>query len=160
MTSPAAYVASLPRKRMSAGVIFRDHVGAVLWVEPTYKDNWEIPGGTVEADESPWAAASREIGEELGLPGGLVGRLLVVDHVHAYDDRPEGMAFVFDGGVLDEVTISSLRPAPGEIRSACFLAVEQARPLVKPVLAGRVAAALDAVRENVTALCEHGVRVG
>ena len=65
------YVASLNRKRMAAGVLFRDHDGRVLLVEPSYKPNWEIPGGAVEADESPWAAASRELIEELGLDRSL-----------------------------------------------------------------------------------------
>ncbi|HEY9339368.1 MAG TPA: NUDIX hydrolase, partial [Kribbella sp.] len=44
---------------MAAGVLFRAVDGRVLLVEPSYKPNWEIPGGAVEADESPWAAAAR-----------------------------------------------------------------------------------------------------
>ena len=43
-TLPAGYSATLPRKRMAAGVLFRDHDGRVLLVEPVYKDYWEIPG--------------------------------------------------------------------------------------------------------------------
>lgn len=42
-----------------------------------FQSYWELPGGVVEANESPYAAAVREIGEELGLPA-AVGRLLVV----------------------------------------------------------------------------------
>ena len=34
--------------------MFRDKAGRVLLLEPSYKPNWEIPGGAVEADESPW----------------------------------------------------------------------------------------------------------
>ncbi len=62
----------------STGVLFRDAQGRVLLVEPSYKPNWEIPGGAVEADESPWATATRELIEELGWDRPL-GRLLVVD---------------------------------------------------------------------------------
>ncbi|TDC22670.1 NUDIX domain-containing protein, partial [Kribbella albertanoniae] len=80
----------MPRKRLAAAVLIRDAANRVLLLEPTYKLNWELPGGIVEADESPWAAASREVVEELGLELPL-GRLLVVDHVHAYDDRPDGI---------------------------------------------------------------------
>jgi 8-oxo-dGTP pyrophosphatase MutT (NUDIX family) len=47
-------------------------------VEPAYKGDWEIPGGTVEADESPHSAACREIKEELGLSR-PVGGLVVMD---------------------------------------------------------------------------------
>jgi 8-oxo-dGTP pyrophosphatase MutT (NUDIX family) len=61
---------------MAAGILFRDSRGRVLLVEPSYKPNWEIPGGVVEADESPWAAATRELSEELGWDRPL-GRLLV-----------------------------------------------------------------------------------
>jgi 8-oxo-dGTP pyrophosphatase MutT (NUDIX family) len=48
--------------------------------EPVYKTDWEIPGGAVEADESPRTTAIREIEEELGLVV-APGRLLVVDWV-------------------------------------------------------------------------------
>src|SRR5262249_19573019 len=96
--SPA--VPELPPKRMAAGVLVRGGGNRVLLVEPTYKPNWEIPGGVVEADESPWAAAGRELAEELGWAR-PVGRLLVVDYVYPDDRFPEGVMFVFDGGVID-----------------------------------------------------------
>jgi ADP-ribose pyrophosphatase YjhB (NUDIX family) len=74
------FIAALPRKRMAAGVLFRDRADRVLWVEPTYKPNWEIPGGIVEDGESPWDCATREVAEELDLRRPVTG-LLVVDHV-------------------------------------------------------------------------------
>lgn len=81
MTTPTDdFTATLPRKRLAAGVLFRDPTGRVLLVEPTYKDHWELPGGCVEADESPFAAAARETDEELGLAV-RPGRLLIVDWV-------------------------------------------------------------------------------
>src|SRR5438132_604987 len=92
---------------MAAGVLFRDTANRILLVEPSYKPNWEIPGGAVEADESPWDAAGRELVEELGWRRSL-GRLLVVDHVKPHDSRPEGVVFVFDGGVLDESDVDSV----------------------------------------------------
>jgi 8-oxo-dGTP pyrophosphatase MutT (NUDIX family) len=75
-TLPDGYSATLPRKRMAAGVLIRDRAGRVLLVEPVYKDYWELPGGCVEADESPYAAAERELKEELNIsvvPGRLTG---------------------------------------------------------------------------------------
>jgi ADP-ribose pyrophosphatase YjhB (NUDIX family) len=152
------YVAGLARKRMAAGVLFRDRDDRVLLVEPSYKPNWEIPGGAVEADESPWATASRELVEELGLDRPL-GRLLVVDYVLPQDSRPEGVVFVFDGGVLDKTDLVGLTFGDGEIRSAGFHTIEQARAKTKPLLADRLAVAVEAARQGVTALCEHGVRV-
>jgi 8-oxo-dGTP pyrophosphatase MutT (NUDIX family) len=154
----AEYVAGLARKRMAAGVLFRDPTDRVLLLEPSYKPNWEIPGGAVEGDESPWSAATRELAEELGLHLPL-GRLLVVDYVRPHDSRPEGVVFVFDGGVLSEDDVAGFRLADGEIVSAEFHPIEHARKLVKPLLADRVAVAVDAARQGITALCEHGVRV-
>jgi 8-oxo-dGTP diphosphatase len=63
--------------RVAAGVLFRDAVGRVLLVKPTYKDGWEIPGGYVEAGESPRAAAAREVKEELGLAVHLTEMLVL-----------------------------------------------------------------------------------
>lgn len=143
---------------MAAGVLFRDSQGRVLLVEPSYKPNWEIPGGAVEADESPWATATRELAEELRWDR-PVGRLLVVDYVRPQDSRPEGVVFVFDGGVLDETDLMEMVFADEEIVSAAFHTVAEARGKVKPLLADRLAVALDAVGQGVTALCEQGCRI-
>ena len=143
---------------MAAGVLVRDPSDRVLLVEPSYKPNWELPGGAVEADESPWHAAGRELAEELGWDQPL-GRLLVVDYVRPQDKRPEGVMFVFDGGVLGEADLAGSVLAEGEILSAAFHGVDEARAKVKPLLADPIEVAVDAARQGVTALCEHGVRV-
>lgn len=152
------YLAGLSRKRMAAGVLLRDGQGRVLLVEPSYKPNFEIPGGAVEADESPWAAARRELCEELGLDL-PVGRVLVIDYVRPQDGRPEGVVFVFDGGVLDETDLVDMVFADGEILSAGFHTLAEARERVKPLLADRLGAAVEAIDHGVTVLCEQGVRV-
>jgi 8-oxo-dGTP pyrophosphatase MutT (NUDIX family) len=152
------YVAGLSRKRMAAGILFRDARGRVLLVEPSYKPNWEIPGGVVEADESPWAAAARELSEELGWDRPF-GRLLVVDYLRPQDSRPEGVMFVFDGGVLRERDLQGLAFPDAEIVSAAFVTLAEARTKVKPMLADRLAAAVEAAEVGVTALCEQGRRV-
>ncbi|WP_130387046.1 NUDIX hydrolase [Kribbella sp. VKM Ac-2569] len=143
---------------MAAGVLFRSSDGRVLLVEPSYKPNWEIPGGAVEADESPWAAAARELLEELDTERPL-GRLLVVDHVQAYDGRPDAMVFVFDGGVVTEAEVAAFTFSDGEILSAGLYTPPQVRTLGKPMLASRIEAALQAVDEGAVVLCQHGERV-
>ncbi|HEY0637090.1 MAG TPA: NUDIX hydrolase [Pseudonocardiaceae bacterium] len=141
---------------MAAGVVFRDRRGRVLLVEPSYKPNWELPGGAVDHGESPWAAARRELREELGWDR-PVGRLLVVDHVLPHDDRTEGVVFVFDGGVVHDD--AELRVDGQEIRSFAWLTPAQARSRVKPLLADRLSAAVAAAETDGVVLCEHGRRV-
>jgi 8-oxo-dGTP pyrophosphatase MutT (NUDIX family) len=68
------YVASLARKRMAAGALFRDEGGRVLLVNPVYKPAWDLPGGAAEAEESPHAGVPqggfRGAGPGLGHRGG------------------------------------------------------------------------------------------
>lgn len=153
------YVAGLARKQLAAGLLFRDGAGRVLLVEPSYKPNWEIPGGAVEAEEAPWATARRELREELGLDR-APGRLLVVDHVPPRDSRPEGLRFVFDGGRLTDADVAAMAVPNAEILSASFHTLEELAGKVAPLLADRVAAAVEAAELGVTALCEQGRRIG
>ena len=122
------YTATLPRKRMGAGVLFRDNTDRVLLVEPVYKDYWELSGGAVEADESPYEAARREVKEELGLvlePG----RLLVVDWVPPRAARTEGVMFVFDGGVLDPKASVEIRLPADELRGCAWCTIAEAQEI-------------------------------
>lgn len=89
-------------RRDAAGVLFRSSpIGeAMLLVKPHCKEYWDIPGGMVEAGETPEQAATREVFEELGLTI-EVGPLLVADWLTPTDQRPAGMRWVFDGGQPD-----------------------------------------------------------
>jgi ADP-ribose pyrophosphatase YjhB (NUDIX family) len=92
---------------MAAGALFRDGTGRVLLVDPTYKETWDLPGGAVEAEESPHAACRREVGEELGLDR-PPGRVPAVDWVPSRPERPEGLIVVYDGGVLSAEEIAAI----------------------------------------------------
>jgi|SRR5215217_6605234 len=152
------YLAGLNRKRMSAGAVFRDDLSRVLLLKPSYKKTYEIPGGTVDADEAPWAAANREIFEELGLEL-PIGRLLVVDYLPARGAWPEGMAFLFDGGFLGEKCLANMTFSDSEILSAGFYSLAEARKTVNTLLADRIQLALAALAEGTTILSESGKRV-
>ncbi len=143
---------------MSAGVLFRSEDGRVLLVEPSYKPNWEVPGGAVDADESPWAAATRELKEELGSSRPL-GRLLVVDYSPADDTKPERVQFIFDGGILTEADTQAFVFADGEILSAGFYTPAEVRERVLPRLARRIESAVRAADLGATALCEEGATI-
>nr|WP_158886449.1 NUDIX hydrolase [Amycolatopsis anabasis] len=149
------YVSSLPRKRMSAGVLYRDQDDRILLVETTYKEHWDIPGGVVNENEAPWDTAVREVREEIGITRPL-GALLVIDHVHAVDRMPEGLAFIFDGGTITEHEVSGLQLRDGELRAAFLLPLADARSRMKPALAGRLEAALTAARGKGLVFCDDG----
>lgn len=153
------HVSRLARKRMAAGLLFRDERARVLLVEPSYKPNWELPGGAVEADESPWDAAARELLEELGWRV-RPGHLLVVDHDRAHDGRPEGVVFVFDGGRVSDELLARTTFPDGEVLSASLHTGDEVRAKVKPLLAGRIAAALVAVEREAAVMCDHGAMLG
>ncbi|WP_348775264.1 NUDIX hydrolase [Solwaraspora sp. WMMD937] len=156
---PDDYTATLPRKRMGAAVLLRDRDGRILLVEPTYKDYWELPGGVVEADESPYQAAVRELAEEFGLTV-APGRLLVVDWVPPRTGRTEGVMFVYDGGVLDASQTDAIRLPLQELRSWAWSTLPQAQQRLSSLLARRAAAALEAATDSGTVYLEGGNQVG
>jgi 8-oxo-dGTP pyrophosphatase MutT (NUDIX family) len=150
------YTASLPTKRIAAAVLFFDVEGHLLLVEPTYqKNHWELPGGTVEANESPRAAAIREIREELGLTI-TPGRLLVVDWVPPQPTRTEGLMIVFDGGVLTSERAAGIRTQPDELRRWAWSTPAQEVSRLSPLLARRAAAGRRARTAGGTAYLEDG----
>jgi len=141
----AEFFATLPTKRVAAGVLFTDYDGRVLLVQPSYKPTWEIPGGVVEAGESPRAAARREVAEELGIDA-AIGSLLVMDWVSPAPPRTDGLMLIYDGGTLDEPEARTIRLAGGELNAYGFVDIEGAVGLVSEGLERRIKAAQRAKR--------------
>ncbi|WP_433179668.1 NUDIX domain-containing protein [Actinoallomurus sp. CA-150999] len=152
---PEQFAASLPRKRMGAGALFRDTAGRVLLVEPTYKPTWEIPGGIVEKEESPHAACRREVAEELGLDR-PVRRVLAIDWVPSRPELSEGLMLVYDGGVLSDRDVTAIRLPAEELASYAFVEPERVGDLANARLARRIAACLEAVAAGTPVLLENG----
>ncbi|MDT7571618.1 MAG: hypothetical protein QOE05_1792 [Actinomycetota bacterium] len=146
---------SRPGKRMGAGALIRDDAGRVLLVEPTYKTTWELPGGAVEADESPRQACRREVAEELGIDLS-VGRLLCIEWQGPEPDRTESLMFIYDGGVL---TDRRIQLPEDELSSYAFVSGDDLETVMVPRLARRVRAALKAVAEDTLVELEHGMQV-
>jgi 8-oxo-dGTP pyrophosphatase MutT (NUDIX family) len=98
-------------KRVSADAIVRDSSGRILLVDPTYKPDWDLPGGMAEANEPPANALRRELREELGLDI-QVGDLLCVDWVSPHGPWDDLLNFIFDGGTLSQPCHLNFRDDP------------------------------------------------
>jgi len=155
VTTVDEFVAALPRKRMGAGVLFHDGIGRVMLVDPIYKEPWDVPGGIVEADESPHAAATREIEEELGLSI-TPGRLLVVDWVPAQPTRPDAMLYLFEGGILTTAQTDRIRLQDTELQAWEWVDRTRIGERLTPLLTRRVDAAIHASLTGTMAYLEYG----
>ena len=151
----AAYLATLPRKRLAVGLYCRDGWDNLLIVQPTYRPTWLVPGGSVEPDESPYRACQREAQEELGITL-TVGRLLCVDYRAAQAAQSESIHFIFDGGVLNASTSTQIVLPADELQDYQFLPFAEAITYLDAWLARRIALARLAVEEQRTIYAEDG----
>jgi 8-oxo-dGTP pyrophosphatase MutT (NUDIX family) len=140
---------------MAAGALCRDEAGQVLLVDPVYRDTWDVPGGVVDAEESPHAACRREVAEEIGLPRPL-GRVLAVDWVPSQPDYPEGLVVIYDGGVLSPGDIAAITVPADELAGFAFVPPDQVAARVRPIVARRIEACLSALGTGEVAALDNG----
>lgn len=131
----------LPRKRAIAQMLVRDPDGRVLLCRLTYKNDWDLPGGVVEVNESPQEAVSREVQEELGLHIDA-GPLLLTDWLPPWSGWDDALCLVFDGGVHDASIVEGAVLQAREIRSTQFCSVEEVRAHCADFTARRIESAL------------------
>jgi ADP-ribose pyrophosphatase YjhB (NUDIX family) len=60
-------IVSASTHTVGAFAIILDDASRILLCHRTDRDMWNLPGGRVEANESPWDAVLREVAEEVGL---------------------------------------------------------------------------------------------
>jgi 8-oxo-dGTP diphosphatase len=132
------------RKRVSVDVLIRDKHGRILLVDPTYKPDWDLPGGMSEANESPHDTARREIREELGF-GVRLGALLCVDWAPPHGPWDDLLNFIFDGGELSDPEVARLKLSDGELRAFEFCDEAHASDRLRPTVWRRVDSALRAL---------------
>lgn len=155
----AAYIAGLPRVLAGAAMLFRDGEGRVLIAEPNYREGWVLPGGTIESDqgETPRQGARRETIEEIGLDI-EPGPLLAIDWVPG-GNRPPIAVYLYDGGVLGEERLATIRLQEEELLSWRLVDREEIPSYLLGALGRRVLAALDVLDSGAgTAELENGRR--
>jgi 8-oxo-dGTP pyrophosphatase MutT (NUDIX family) len=131
------FLASRPRKIAAAAVLCRDPAGRLLVVYDRFKRSWTIPGGVVDADEDPAAAAVREAWEEAGTKVDT-DRLLGV-----FASRwPDRLVFVFAAVPVD--VVEHPQPLhPHEIGDVAWLPLDRALDRLAPAVAFKVRTCLD-----------------
>ncbi|HEX6469288.1 MAG TPA: NUDIX hydrolase [Streptosporangiaceae bacterium] len=150
----AAFYASLPRTRGAASALLLDERGRILLVKPTYKEGWFLPGGVIEAGESPLTACVRECVEELGLVPVLDG-LVCVDW-----GPPKGAAdavniYVFGGRITAE-QVAAIRLPPDELSDYTLALPDATGGLVPPHIERRLGPCLRAAAGGPVAYLEDG----
>ena len=79
-------------ERSAGGVVFRlaegDRIDVALIL--THEGRWQLPKGWIEDGEAPETAALREVREEAGVSGELVGALDTIRYIYTshYDEEP------------------------------------------------------------------------
>lgn len=140
---------------IGAGALFRNAIGHVLLVRPTYKPSWEIPGGIVEEGESPRQSCARELVEELGYEGDL-GRLLVVDWLPDLGGRGDRVLFIFDGGAVDDGFVDSVTLPADELSDCRFVDLDHADGYLGPGMIRRLREAMAHAVTQTTGYLEFG----
>ena len=84
---------------IGASAIIVDEQRRVLLCHRTDRNFWNLPGGGVEQDETPWQAVVREVKEEVGLDV-VVSKLLGVYKDPTRNDLVFSFACTIIGGAL------------------------------------------------------------
>jgi ADP-ribose pyrophosphatase YjhB (NUDIX family) len=120
------------------GAIVHDAAGRLLLIrrgrEP-HRGRWSLPGGRVEAGESPEQAVEREVREETGLSvlaGAPVGRVRIQGDGVVYDVVDLACALVAPG----EVPVAGDDAADVQFADAAVLAALDCTPLLVETLRG------------------------
>jgi ADP-ribose pyrophosphatase YjhB (NUDIX family) len=142
------------RKRVAADLLIRNR-GSILLVDPVYKPDWDLPGGMIEANESPYDGVRRELREELHLAV-TVGSLLCVDWVAPHGPWDDLLAFIFDGGELSDHEAAALKPHDQELAHCQFFSPDQVCDRLRPYVYKRLQHALAALRDGRTRYLHYG----
>ena len=121
---------SLPKKRIGvAAVVLYRH--QLLLLKPSYviehidnpeARNWVLPGGIVEAEESPLEALLRELQQQLRLSIKPL-RLMSVDYIHNTDARGEYLQLLFEIKELNATEVQNIKLNQIDFKDFQFMVV-------------------------------------
>jgi len=114
------YLEKLPKKRSSSGVIIFDCEKRILLVKPSYRDDWLVPGGVDELNESPLNSSLREVKEEIGIDI-EIDRLVTFDYNFAAENYLEGFKFTFVSKTISADQIERIKIDNNEITEYKFV---------------------------------------
>lgn len=124
-------------------VIAARHAGKWVFCKHKQRETYEVPGGHIEAGETPLAAAKRELFEETGAAEFTI-RPVCVYSVQGNDGRIDDCAETF--GMLFFAAVAKFGPLPDfEMERIAFFADlpdSLTYPLIQPVLMEKVKSVL------------------
>lgn len=108
---------------LTASARVRDSDGRIALIQNSWTDGWFLPGGEVEAGESPEEAARREVREETGLDATIESPLVVLDQTYVSEEDGEewfsALFVVYAASAEGEIPdVSQLGVTDDEILSA------------------------------------------
>lgn len=113
------WLKTLEARPASAAVLIENSTGELLIVKACYKPHWSVPGGVIDAGETPLQAALREVAEEVGLtlrPADLTFYAIASRH------SPETMLYQFIfRAQLDDKQLGAILLGDGEIEAYEFV---------------------------------------
>ena len=152
------FLDKLPKKWMSACMVLLSDKNELFVVKQSYRKCWSVPGGMGEKNESPRETVIRETKEEIGLDINNV-RLLSVNWVSSQEGSPDGLLFVFFGGVLTDKQIKNIILDNYEIIDWKFINPAEAFEMLggpERDIAGGIIKGLEALKNNQTVYLENG----
>ena len=124
----------MPKKRLIAQGILRTDGDRVLLCELVYKQDWDLPGGIVDPNESPADCVVREVKEELGLVV-EARQLLSVNWLPPYRGWDDALLCLFDLGHVPEEIIDATVLQRREIKAVHWADADLTRETVAPYTA-------------------------
>lgn len=150
----AEHLKRLPKKRIAAGVFLFNNKREVLMVKPNYKPGWVLPGGVIEAFESPITAAMRETSEELGLNISSPEFIAVI-HTPRKQENDDVIHFYFNGGVLTKTQISQIQLQKDELDAYKFVPTSEIPEISKASFVKHLPKILMAIEKKQPPLLEN-----